>query len=40
MVKQAEDHDLRRQNRRLGLILVTLLAVLYVVAIVGVIVLN
>jgi hypothetical protein len=40
MVRRAEDQDLRRQNRRLGLILVTLLAVLYIIAIVGVIVLN
>ena len=40
MVKRGEDQGLRRQNRRLGLILVILLAVLYMVAIVGVIVLN
>jgi hypothetical protein len=40
MFRRAEDQHLERQNRRLGLILVTLLAVLYIVAIVGVIALN
>jgi hypothetical protein len=40
MVNVAEPTDLRRQNRRLGLILVILLAVLYIVAVVGVIFLN
>ena len=40
MVKPAGGDDLLRQNRRLGLILVVLLAMLYIIAIVGVIVLN
>jgi Tfp pilus assembly protein PilX len=40
MVNRAEDRDLRRQNRRLGMMLVMSLAVLYIIAIVGVIFLN
>jgi len=40
MVNMAEDKQLRRQNRRLGMILVMSLAVLYLIAIMGVIFLN
>jgi hypothetical protein len=34
------DADVRQQNRRVGLIIVAALALLYVIAIVGVLVLN
>jgi hypothetical protein len=34
------DRDVRQQNRRLGLIIVASIALLYLIAIVGVLVLN
>jgi hypothetical protein len=34
------ERDVRQQNRRLGLIIVASLVVLYIIAIVGVVVLN
>jgi hypothetical protein len=34
------DRDVRQQNRRVGFIIVALLALLYLIAIVGVLVLN
>jgi hypothetical protein len=34
------ERDIRQQNRRLGLIIVASLVVLYIIAIVGVVVLN
>jgi len=37
---QRSDGELRQQNRRLGLILVASLVLLYLIAIVGVLVLN
>jgi hypothetical protein len=37
---EVSDRQLRRQNRRVGLIIVTALIVLYLIAIVGVLVLN
>jgi hypothetical protein len=40
MAEMTQPKDVRRRNRRLGLLLISLLAVLYLVAVVGVLVLN
>jgi hypothetical protein len=40
MKHMVSDRDIRQQNRRVGLIIVALLALLYLIAIVGVLVLN
>ena len=40
MKHMVSDRDVRQQNRRVGFIIVALLALLYLIAIVGVLVLN
>jgi hypothetical protein len=40
MIKTPEAQEIRRRNRRVGLILILSLILLYVIAVVGVIVLN
>ena len=40
MKHMVSDREIRQQNRRVGLIIVALLALLYLIAIVGVLVLN
>lgn len=40
MAEMTQQKEVRRRNRRLGLLLISLLAVLYLVAVVGVLVLN
>jgi hypothetical protein len=40
MKHMVSDREIRQQNRRVGFIIVALLALLYLIAIVGVLVLN
>ena len=40
MIKTPEERDLRQRNRRLGVILILSLMLLYVIAVAGVLLLN